>query len=176
MHKNCNKIIRVFSLPVSNNADAYMNEYEDDENSKRDIDENYVVSCGDIVIVKIGYDSDKKPLYKILVGDGARPIKDLGYVAPPNTIPTYDIDEVEEPMCMGEMVRKGVKFTQDSEVVVDDEVCNRFCPSIDDEYYGDGNLDDSMEIIYKDDNRSCTIKEKKDKEGNLLMQTTDIEF
>lgn len=178
MHKHCNTVLRVFSLQPSEVADEYIEGYgmDEDHNYNLEIDDDYVASCGDIVLVKIGYDSEKKPLYNFLVGDGARPLKDLGYIVPPNTVPTYAIGEVEEPMCMREMMSKGMSFNDNVENISNEEVCDHFCLYDDEEEEDYDETDEDIEVVKSNEDGSYVVKEKRDDDGNLIMQSIDVKF
>lgn len=66
-----------------------------------DVLPNFVPTCSQVVLKKVGYDEDKRPVFNLLIGDGRRQINDLGYVAPVGTPVAYELDseEIVEPEC-----------------------------------------------------------------------------
>jgi hypothetical protein len=62
--------------------------------------DSYVPKCNTVVLQKIGFDENDRPLYNLLVGDGRRSIEELGYVVPVGTKPAKSIDDVKEPECV----------------------------------------------------------------------------
>lgn len=62
--------------------------------------DDYIPRCNTLVLRKIGYDKDERPLYNLLVGDGVRTIDVMGYVVPVGTKAAKGVDEVEDPMCV----------------------------------------------------------------------------
>lgn len=180
MCKGCNSIIRIFSLPISEHAMDYIDQYKDDEdfsNIDGKVDDEYILSCGDIALVKIGYDKDKRPLYKLLVGDGSRPLKELGYIVSNDTKPEFGLCDVEDPMCLGEMSAKGIAFPEGVDAISNDEVCEAFCPNLDDELDVEYGTDyDDADIIEQNEEGTYVVKQKTSDDGVVIMQSTDIKF
>lgn len=75
-----------------------------------------------IIIEKIGYDENKRPLYTMKVTDGKRPITELGYIVPPDTVPAYGLEQCDEPECT-----KMVSTTDEDGVVTQCNCGSDFC-------------------------------------------------
>lgn len=178
MCKGCNSVIRVFSLPISEHAMDYIDRYRyDDRERNGDVDDEYILSCGDIVLLKVGYDENKKPLYNFLVGDGSRPIKDLGYIVPVGTKPAFGLNEVEDPMCLGEMMTRGIEFSEGIDAIGNEEICEAFCPNIEDELGIEPSTDyNEADIIAQDKDGKYVVKQKLSGNGDIIIQSTDIKF
>ena len=61
----------------------------------------FIPTCQQVVLKKIGFDAEKRPLYNLLIGDGCRTMDALGYVVPVGTEVAFELGskEVKEPKC-----------------------------------------------------------------------------
>ena len=79
-------------------------------------------------------------------------------------------------MCMREMMSKGMSFNDNVENISNEEVCDHFCLYDDEEEEDYDETDEDIEVVKSNEDGSYVVKEKRDDDGNLIMQSIDVKF